>query len=391
MLRDVLRALRARVATPRHRLTHGACRVKALAVRPAQRSIKLLDHPEPALRSASDVLMRVLRVGICGTDREICAFDYGTPPQASDYLVIGHESLAEVVSAGPGAGGFSPGQLVVTMVRRPCADPACDACRAGRQDFCRSGGYVERGIKGAHGFMTERIVDDARWLVPLPAALRDVGVLVEPLTIAEKALLEVRRMLDRMPWRGGDLAGLHAVVLGGGPVGLLGAMALRGAGCEVTVVSRQAADDPRARLVEAIGGRYVSSAVEPLGAVVAKLGRIDLVYEAVGAAAPAFEALAALGPNALFVFTGVPGRRGAPDLDGGALMRSVVLNNQVLLGTVNAGRDAYEAAVADLGRFVERWPGAVRGLITSRVPLAGAREALLARGDGIKTVVEIGA
>lgn len=365
--------------------------MKALAVRPATRSVELLEHPEPVVTAPTDVLMRVLRVGICGTDREICAFDYGTPPAGSEYLVLGHESLAEVVRAGAGAAGFAPGQLVVTMVRRPCADPACDACRAGRQDFCRSGGYTERGIRGAHGFMTERIVDDARWLVPLPATLRDVGVLVEPLTIAEKALLEVRRMLDRMPWRTDSLAGLRALVIGGGPVGLLGAMALRGAGCDVTVVSRQPADDPRGSIVQAIGGTYVSSATEPLGAIVARLGRVDLVYEAVGAAAPAFEVLAALGPNAMFVFTGVPGRRGAPDIDGGAIMRSVVLNNQVLLGTVNAGRDAYEAAVADLGRFMERWPGAVRGLITNRVPLEGARAALLARGDGIKTVVEIGA
>ena len=365
--------------------------MKALAVTPAQRLIELVDHPEPVQGAPDDVLLRVLRVGVCGTDREISAFEYGTPPAGDDYLVLGHESLAEVVSAGPAAVGFAPGQLVVPMVRRPCSDPACDACRAGRQDFCESGGYVERGIKGAHGFMTERVVDAARWLVPVPAGLRDVGVLVEPLTIAEKALLEVRRIMDRMPWRGEDLAGLHAMVLGGGPVGLLGAMALRIAGCRVTLVSRQPAADVRAGLLESIGGSYVSSADMPLAALFPSLGRVDLVYEAVGAEAPAFEALAALGPNALFVFTGVPGRRGSPDVDGGVLMRSVVLNNQVVLGTVNAGRDAYEAAVADLGRFMASWPDAVRALVTNHVPLEGAREALVARGDGIKTVVEIGA
>jgi threonine dehydrogenase-like Zn-dependent dehydrogenase len=366
--------------------------VKALAVTPAERRIELVtDHPEPAIVAPDDVLLRVLRVGVCGTDREICAFDYGTPPAGESRLVLGHESLTEVVAAGPAAAGFAPGQLVVPMVRRPCADLACDACRAGRQDFCVTGGYVERGIKGAHGFMTERVMDSARWLVPLPEALRDVGVLVEPLTIAEKALLEVRRMLDRMPWRGDDLAGLRAVVLGGGPVGLLGAMALRTAGCAVTLLSKQPATDVRAGLMETIGGRYASAAETPIATLLPSLGRTDLVYEAVGAAAPAFEALGALGPNAMFVFTGVPGRRGAPDVDSGAIMRSVVLNNQVVLGTVNAGRDAYEAAVADLGRFVAAWPDAVRALITNRVPLEGAPGALTTRGDGIKTVVEIGA
>jgi threonine dehydrogenase-like Zn-dependent dehydrogenase len=365
--------------------------VRAVAVRPGERRVERLDHPEPALASPSDVLMKVIRVGVCGTDREIASFAYGTPPAGSDYLVVGHESLAEVTAAGPAATRFAPGQLVVAMVRRPCADPSCDACRAGRQDFCRTGGYTERGIKGAHGFMAERIVEDARWLVPVPERLRDVGVLVEPLTIAEKALLEVRRMRDRMPWCAGELAGLNAVVLGGGPVGLLGAMALRAAGCEVTLVSKQPADDPRAAMLATIGGTYRSTASETLASVIGSLGRVDLVYEAIGAAAPAFEALGALGPNALFVFTGVPGRRGAPDVDGGALMRSVVLGNQVLLGSVNAGRDAYEAAVADLGRFVDRWPDVVRGLITNRVAIADAPAALTSPPAGIKTVIEIAA
>ncbi len=363
--------------------------MKALAVRPATRTVELIDHPEPVLGTGTDVRMRVLHVGICGTDREICAFDYGTPPTGSDHLVIGHESLAEIVDVGAAVKDLAPGQLVVTMVRRPCAHPECDACRAGRQDFCRTGDYVERGIKGAHGFMTERIVDDARWLVPVPAALRDVAVLVEPLTIAEKALLEVEQMLDRMPWRREDVRGLEAVVLGGGPVGLLGAMALRAAGCEVTLVSRQPASDVRASLLEQIGGQYVSAETDSLTTIMRRLGRVDVVYEAIGAAAPAFEALTALGPNGLFVFTGVPGRRGTPDVDGGAVMRSLVLNNQVLLGTVNAGRDAYRAAVTDLGLFMEKWPAAVRALITSHVALADAPAALLARGGGIKTVVDV--
>ncbi|HTR97102.1 MAG TPA: alcohol dehydrogenase catalytic domain-containing protein [Candidatus Acidoferrales bacterium] len=365
--------------------------MKAIAVRPAARRIEIVEHPEPALAQPTQVLMRMLRVGICGTDREICAFDYGTPPTGSDYLVIGHESLAEVVEVGAAVTGLAPGQLVVLIVRRPCGRPECVPCAAGRQDFCTTGAYRERGIKGEHGFMTERVVEDARFLVPLPASLHDVGVLVEPLTIAEKALLEARRMLGRMPWRGDDLTGLHAIVLGGGPVGLLGAMALATAGCRVTLISRQGDDDVRAGLMRTIGGAYVSAATDSLTAILGRLGTIDLVYEAIGAAAPAFEALAALPPNALFVFTGVPGRRGAPDVDGGAVMRALVLGNQLVLGSVNAGRDAYEAAVADLARFMTRWPQAVRALVTGSVPLDGAVAALSSRSDGIKTVVEIGA
>ncbi len=363
--------------------------MQALAVYPGTRQIALIEHPAPKLVTSTDVQLRMLRVGVCGTDREICSFAYGTPPDDSDYLILGHESLAEVVAAGSGVTGLKPGDLVVPMVRRPCAIATCEPCRVNRQDFCVTGEYTERGIRGAHGFMTQEVVEDARWLVSLPEALRDVGVLIEPLTIAEKALLEVRAMLDRMPWRGETLDGLHALVLGGGPVGLLGAMALRAAGCSVTLVSRQPANDVRAALLEFIGGRYVSVEKESLTQAMQRLTQIDIVYEAVGASAPAFEALQALGPNGLFVFTGVPGRRGTPDLDSGALMRSLVLGNQVLLGTVNAGRDAFEAAVTDLSRFMTRWPDAVRALITEHVPLADAVRVMTTRGSGIKTVVEL--
>ncbi len=364
--------------------------MKALAVYPSERRMALIDRPEVSLGSPSEVRLRMLRVGVCGTDREICSFEYGTPPAGSDHLVLGHEALAEVVEVGAAVTGFAPGDLVVPMVRRPCGVAACEPCGVGRQDFCVTGQYTERGIRGAHGFMTGCIVEDARWLVPLPRSLADVGVLVEPLTIAEKALLEVRAVLDRMPWRRESLEGLHALVLGGGPVGLLGAMALRVAGCQVTLASRQPTSDPRTALLEAIGGRYVSVETESLTQVIPRLGPIDVVYEAVGASAPAFEALQALGPNGVFVFTGVPARGAAPDLNGGTLMRSLVLGNQVLLGTVNAGRDAFDAAVTDLIRFMERWPDAVRALITTRVPLAGVPEVMAKRGSGIKTVVELG-
>ncbi len=364
--------------------------MKAVTVTPATRRVEVRDVPEPRPQSPSQVSLRMIRAGVCGTDREICRFDYGTPPAGSDYLVIGHESLAEVAEAGAEAKGWKKGDLAVLIVRRPCGDPACDACRAGRQDFCVTGNYTERGIKGEHGFMAQTVVEDARYLVHVPAELRDVAVLVEPLTIAEKARLEVDAMLDRMPWRRESVNGLHVMVLGGGPVGLLGAMAFSAAGCRVTLASRQPATDVRAKLLEAIGGRYVPVGPPPLGEAVKQAGRVDVVYEAIGAAPPAFEALQALGPNGLFVFTGVPGRRGTPDVDGGALMRSLVLNNQVALGTVNAGRDAYEAAVADLGRFMQRWPDAVRALVTNHVPLADAPKALTSPPDGIKTVIEIG-
>src|SRR3989442_958956 len=160
--------------------------MKAIAVFPGKREIRLVDHPEPKISKPSDVKLRILEVGICGTDKEICAFEYGTPPDGSDYLVIGHESLGEVVEVGSRVSRVKIGDLVVPMVRRPCPHDTCLACRSGRQDFCYTGDFTERGIKMQHGFMTEFIVDDEHYMNVVPRELRDVAVLVEPLTIAEK-------------------------------------------------------------------------------------------------------------------------------------------------------------------------------------------------------------
>ncbi|MGH9943939.1 MAG: alcohol dehydrogenase catalytic domain-containing protein, partial [Pyrinomonadaceae bacterium] len=165
--------------------------MKAVAVFPASREIKLVEHEEPRLASPTEVKLRVLEVGVCGTDKEISTFEYGTPPADSPYLVIGHESLSEVVETGPAVSRLKPGDLVVASVRRPCPHAHCVACRTGRQDFCFTGDFSERGIKERHGYMTEFFADDEQYLNVVPGPLREVGVLVEPLTIAEKALAQV--------------------------------------------------------------------------------------------------------------------------------------------------------------------------------------------------------
>ena len=156
----------------------------------------------------------MLEVGVCGTDKEICAFAYGSPPPGSDHFVLGHESLGEVVETGPGVADLRAGDLVVSTVRLPCSDADCAPCRAGHYDFCMTGHYREHGIKGLDGFMTELVVEDRHNLHPVARDLRDVAVLVEPLTIAEKALIEVREIQQRLPWGGGPH---RAVVLGAGP------------------------------------------------------------------------------------------------------------------------------------------------------------------------------
>lgn len=371
--------------------------MKAIAVTPAKHAIALIDQPEPLLTTPTGVKLRMLEVGVCGTDKEICAFDYGTPPPESEYLVIGHESLGEVVETGSQVTSLNPGDLVVTMVRRPCTDPTCIACRSGRSDFCFTGGFTERGIKMAHGFMTEAVVDDAAYMIRVPSDLRDVGVLVEPLTIAMKAIEEIWQVQARLPWtcpvEPGKPSGYchRALVLGGGPVGLLGAMALIVNGFQTIVYSREPVGSDKCKLVEGIGGIYVSAETDHFADILKRFGTIDVVYEAAGASALAFEVIQGLGTNGIFVFTGVPGRKAPISVDTDLMMRNLVLKNQVVFGSVNAGRPCYEAAVSALSEFLRRWPDQVRSLITGRFPLEQAEKLLLGGYGGIKNVIAIGA
>ncbi len=371
--------------------------MRSIAVFPKSRELRIVAEAEPRIETPTQARLRMLDVGVCGTDREICAFEYGTPPPGRDHLVIGHESLGEVVEVGPGVARLRPGDLVVPMVRRPCPHAHCAACRGGRQDFCFTGDYRERGIKELPGFMSELVVEEEGYLKAVPRELRDVAVLVEPLTIAEKALIQLWRLQERLPWSCPHKPGKdhghcrRAVALGAGPVGLLGAMALRLADFETHVYSREPAPNEKSALAEAIGASYVSSEQVPPSELAGRIGPIDVVYEAAGASGLAFETMAALGPNSVFVFTGVPGRKAPVAVDTDLWMRNMVLRNQIVFGTVNAGRDAFEAAVRDLGEFQRRWPKALRGLISGRHPLEAHRELLLGRPGGIKHVLAFSA
>jgi len=369
--------------------------MKAVAVFPGERQIRVTDHPAPKLESPKQVLARVLDVGVCGTDKEIARFDYGTPPDGWDHLVIGHESLSEVVEIGGEVSRVKKGDLIVLTVRRPCPE-MCPACRAGRQDFCYTGDFTERGIKQQHGYMTELVAEDEQYAWPVPRELRDVAVLTEPLTIAEKAIEQLWEIQARLPWAcpsgPGEKANgscHHALVLGAGPVGLLGAMALRVYGFEVSVYSRITHGDPGDQVVRAIGANFIDASKVAVEDMARQMGTIDVVYEATGASGLAFEVIAQLGNNAVFIFTGVPGRSGPIPVPTDLIMRDMVLKNQLIYGTVNASPTAFESAIRNLGVFTQRWPEALKTIITKRYPLEQAPELLTGRVQGIKNVVAI--
>ena len=370
--------------------------MRAVGVLPQKREVRLLDHTAPTISADDQVKVKSLEVGICGTDKEICTFVYGSPPAGQDYLVLGHESLGEVVEVGANVRSLKKGDLVVPSVRRPCPHPECQPCRADLQDFCSTGDFTERGIKMTHGYMTEYYVEHEKYLNPVTPGLRDVAVLVEPLTVAEKALAQVWQVQKRLPWIKADAppdargTGLKALVLGAGPIGILGTMALLRHGFETYVYSRSEKPNQKAELVESLGATYISSRAESVEALAERLGNIDLIYEAIGVSGVAYNVMGILGLNGVFVFTGIPAPKPPIPIEADLLMRNLVLKNQMVLGTVNADKAAFQNAIVDLGIFQKRWPTELQSLITGRYTLENYRELLLGEEkQGIKNVIAI--
>lgn len=366
--------------------------MKAVAVYEGGERITVEEIDEPRIESPGHVLVRMLEVGVCGTDSSICEGDHGEPPDGAEYLIPGHEGLGEVVEVGDEVEGLSPGDLVVPTVRRPCPHDHCTACRTGNQDFCVTGDYRERGIERLHGFAAELLVEDAQYLCRAPKALRDVAVLGEPLSIAEKGFRQYIAIQRRLPWLRDSsdeevLKACRAVVLGGGPIGLLGAMLLRLYDVPTVVFSRTEPPAPEVDFTREIGAEYVSSEQESFEDVVERLGSVELVYEGTGASELMFEVMPQLAGNAAFIATGVPGRGGKSEIAADTVMNELVLRNQVLCGTVNSSRADFESAIHHLGQMLERWPDTLRSIITHR---RGPGDFCESAGspDGLKHVID---
>jgi len=352
--------------------------VRALVVTPRQpRSARVIDVPEPRATSG-EVLVSGVRIGLCGTDHEINEGLYGSAPPGSDVLVLGHESLGRVERGTP---DLPEGSFVVGIVRRP---DGCPNCLAGEPDMCLWGKFTERGIGGLHGFGSERWVDQAQFLVAVPAELAEVGVLLEPLTVVEKVVRHAFLIQRRLRWEPA-----RALVAGAGPIGMLGAMLLRVRGIDVTVFERTHKPE-RSALLAGIGARYAATAATPLAEIAAGAGPIDLAVEATGSAAVAFALIEHLGTNGVLGLTSVSGGEATAEVPVARANRLLVLGNRAVFGSVNANRVDFEQGVRDLGEAERRWPGFLRSLITSRVQLADAAVAVTHDPRQIKVVVELG-
>jgi threonine dehydrogenase-like Zn-dependent dehydrogenase len=355
--------------------------LKAVAVLPGKHaSLHVRDdvpdpHPAPG-----DVLVRVLQAGVCGTDVEIHEGLYGEAPPESPFLILGHENLG-VVEQAPHDSGLAPGDLVVSTVRRPCPE-ACRPCCSDENDMCLTGNFSERGITRLHGFMSDRYAESPRYLVKLPAQLRPFAVLLEPLSVVTKGIEQAERIQQRLAWDPRT-----AVVLGAGPVGLLAAAALRLRGFATWVVSREPEGSFKDTLLREAGIRYVSVGTTPIDALPAKVGRIDLVFEATGATSVIFPAIRILGPNGIAILSSVTGGTKPVEVDLATWNREMVLGNRLIFGTVNAARRHFETGVRDMQAAEARLPGWMERLITRHVHFSEAERALERGRDDVKVVM----
>ena len=346
--------------------------MKAVAVLPGQvNSVHLAELPRPEVTDVPrgrGVLVKVLRVGVDGTDREINAAEYGAAPDGYPFLVIGHEGFGQVVEVGSAVTELAPGDYVVASVRRP-GTTLYDAI--GTSDMTTDDTYYERGINLRHGYLTEFYVDDADFIVKIPQGLKEVAVLLEPVTVVEKGIAQAFEIQRRLRvWRP-----RRAAVVGAGTIGLLAAMALRLRGLDVTVFALTRKPYLNADLVESIGARYVSTRDLPLAEGAAQHGPFDLIFEATGFAPIVFDAMQALGKNGVLVLSSVTGGDHRIEVPADKINLGFVLGNKVMVGTVNANREYFEMGVKDMAQAEAEYAGWLSRLLTHPVKgLEGFRE-----------------
>ncbi|TWD82410.1 threonine dehydrogenase-like Zn-dependent dehydrogenase [Kribbella amoyensis] len=345
--------------------------MRAMTIVPGRADSAAVGEVEEPPPSDGAVLVEGVLAGICGTDVELVSGGFGSGPPGSDRLVLGHESLGQVIEAPPGS-GLTPGDLVAGIVRRPDPEP-CPACARGEWDFCRNGRYTERGIKEAHGYGAERWRIDPYFAVPVPPELGRYGVLVEPASILAKAWDLVDQVGERS-WYAPE----HVLVTGGGPIGLLAALIAAQRGYTVHLLDRRD-EGPKPKLVRALGGEFITD----LG----QLGvQPDVVIEATGSGRVVAQSAQLLAPAGVMCLTGISPSPDPIDVPMDAVNRHLVTRNAALVGSVNAAKRHYADAV---GVLLAADPAWLDQLITRTVPLSDWTSALTKEPDDIKVVVDL--
>jgi glucose 1-dehydrogenase len=345
--------------------------MKAITVEPKKpETARLEDIPEPDPRDGS-VLVEAIAVGVCGTDVEIVDGLYGWAPPEKTRLVLGHESLGRILDPGPGS-GLREGDLVVGIVRRPDPVP-CPNCAVGEWDMCRNGQYTERGIKEIDGFMSERWRIEPDYAMKVDPSLGLLGVLLEPATVVAKAWEQVRRVGERAHWEPRTV-----LVTGAGPIGLLAALVGSMRGLEVHVLDR-VESGTKPELVRDLGATYHTGSATGVGF------DPDIIIECTGVGQVIADSLHAVAPGGVVCLTGVGSGGRTTGFATADLAATMVLQNNVIVGSVNANKRHWYKAAQLLARADRAW---LSRLITRREPPAAFMRALQRQPDDIKVVLQ---
>ncbi len=348
--------------------------MKAVTVQPGvSDSVRFEEVPEPD-QSTGSVLVEAVAVGICGTDVEIASGAYGWAPPGRDRLILGHESLGRVVDPGPDR-SVQAGDLVVGIVRRPDPVP-CANCAVGEWDMCTNGQYTERGIKEIDGFMSERWRIEPGYFTKLDPSLGLLGVLLEPTTVVTKAWELVGAMRARAFWEPRTV-----LITGAGPIGMLAALIGVQHGGEVHVLDR-VTEGAKPQLVRDLGATYHSGPISDLGF------KPDVIIECTGVGSVIIDSIRQVGPGGVVCLTGVGSGGPSSGLSPADLGKELVLQNNVVLGSVNANRRHFYRAAEALAAADRDW---LARLITRRVPPKDVADALQRGPDDIKVVLDFGA
>ena len=356
--------------------------MRAVAVKPGvPNSLHLRDDLPDPIPKPYEAVVRVHSAGICATDLDLHQGSIGRAPEGSDYLIIGHENLG-VVEHAPRGSRVKAGDFVVSTLRRACGD-YCRPCLTGEQDMCVTGNFEERGIVGLHGFMSEAYAEDTFYLVKVPAHLAETATLAEPLSILEKGIDHAMRIQSRFSWEP-----KKALVMGAGPVGILGAAALRMRGYEVIVASLEPQGGRKEKLLAEAGIRYVCIHTTSIAEVTRGADAQDIVIDASGSEMAVPSAIEALAQGGICILASVTRGSRPITVDIATVNRNLVLGNRVILGTVKAGRRHFEMAVRDLETIEMRLPGWLAHLITRRLPFDQALTVMTRAPEEIKTVLQ---
>lgn len=376
--------------------------MKALALKVDTPGVHLVDVPLPVIERDTQLKIRLQETAIDGSDKNLVKHHLVDVETGEHALILGHESWGVVEEVGRGVKKFRVGDTVVPTVRRGCG--ICAACLNFESDYCYTGLYKERGIHKLPGFLCEAVVDEEAYLVPMPKDLTKVAVWVEPLSIVEKALDQLRLVQQRMPswcphkghgWDKPDWGGCkRAIVIGAGPLGFLATLMFRLQGVETYVVEVLDPDTTRVRMIGRLGAWHLDGRAFSAEEMVRAVGRIDMVFEASGASKLAIEFIPHLPRNAVYVMTGVPrvGEERVP-VNADLMLRQMVRHNLAVIGSVNSNAGHFARAIDDVRAIQKQFGSLLEEAITHRFGLQEADAAFtaLSNPNSLKVVFDIGA